>query len=1026
MINMKRKFRILGKIGLALFLVSALMLAVVPAVPVSAATAVEDVWVEFPYSNNSNISDDTSGDNIYLVHFKATTALTRGVDTVTVTFPDGTATMGGTAGSGYAFTVGTLEYNDVQWSTNYDTAAVTTATWTYSRGAPTTGGYRVKAKAPMDIAAGTDVWLKFDVDADAELESGSTAGAYFKVYVATSQDTTMVLSSAFTLDATDEVTSSIETTLSPGTAGAATQYVLDFTCANALTAATGTVTVKFPVGTVLPSSIAAANIEFSTDDGSTYTACGTAPTVDTNKRIVTATTSVDLGADDLNRIKFLSAAGITNPTTASAANDYFCMIRTSEDGEWAIAGADHDITAGAATTLVAANGEIGLASKRYSDDATMINFYSSMIYVTTVDANGNAKDPGTITVTLATSSATGVFYTSTSHGTGAFTSKTSITVSVADPYCNNQEVFYKDSTAGTHTLTFAHANYTDATWTITVCPAVSLYDSNDALVGTYGPTTTSVASETGGTADETNTDTGDYINDAITAAMSGDTVKLGDGTYEVDSSGIVVNEAITLESINGADSTTIRVTVDYDAIVCTSRATISGLYIKGWRIGETQGIGASGESGIECSASGTWANPAVIQNCKIEGFYNGIESSPSKEYWEVTNNEFTNCRTGLCFNSAVQTTISGNTFTNYYSGIGGTENAATYTIKNNSFNGNNSSAINGIKNLAAQYGCTGIGVAVSVATLVITRNTFTGNDYGIQVYSDSDNTLIKYNDITGNASFGIYSYGGGSYDADARYNWWGDATGPSVGTGAYASSTAVGSGDAICTSFGSAKYEPWLHKTKADVIADNASYQAGNIKLVAGWNTLSTPVKLIEAADAIDELISADDMTIGYYYDATTGWQQIETGYTLSPCDAVYVKMSPETTYVYFKFDAGAFTMPNKDLAAGWNLISLAYLEYSNTGTFTTQMNVDEAVTSIALSAGGLPGYSQVIAPSMNAGQTDIYGIAGVSWAFSYGETVSDSTATQKMLAGLGYWVYMQNAATLAGFIITPIVPDFD
>ena len=83
-------------------------------------------------------------------------------------------------------------------------------------------------------------------------------------------------------------------------------------------------------------------------------------------------------------------------------------------------------------------------------------------------------------------------------------------------------------------------------------------------------------------------------------------------------------------------------------------------------------------------------------------------------------------------------------------------------------------------------------------------------------------------------------------------------------------------------------------------------------------------------------------------------------------------------------------------------------------------------MASVAKTAANLPGYSQLISPSMNASQTDIYGISGLNWVFAYGETVADDTATQKLLAGLGYWVYMQNAATLAGFEITPIAPDLN
>jgi hypothetical protein len=85
-------------------------------------------------------------------------------------------------------------------------------------------------------------------------------------------------------------------------------------------------------------------------------------------------------------------------------------------------------------------------------------------------------------------------------------------------------------------------------------------------------------------------------------------------------------------------------------------------------------------------------------------------------------------------------------------------------------------------------------------------------------------------------------------------------------------------------------------------------------------------------------------------------------------------------------------------------------------------MHADDAVASVAKTAANLPGYAQVISPSLNATQTSMYYNTGTSWAVSYGQ----ATVVDFMFAGLGYWVYMQNAATLAGFEITPIAPDLD
>jgi len=310
-------------------------------------------------------------------------------------------------------------------------------------------------------------------------------------------------------------------------------------------------------------------------------------------------------------------------------------------------------------------------------------------------------------------------------------------------------------------------------------------------------------------------------------------------------------------------------------------------------------------------------------------------------------------------------------------------------------------------------------------SLVIKNNTITGcagtgassMDYSAAVLlyddgGDTDEVTVQYNDIYDNAAtysiYAVSTIAGGAQNCS--YNYYGDATGPYYSALSGATVTKSNTGGAGKKVTDLVTYYPWLHKSLADVVADNASYQASTMSLGAGWNTLSTPVQLIAAADAVDELIPSG-MTIGYYYDG--GWQQITSGKVLSPCDAVYVKMSAATD-VLLKFDAGAFTTPSKDLAAGWNLISLAYLSSSGKTDLAT-------VASVAKTAANLPGYSQLVSPSLNATQTNMFGVAGTSWAYAYGEATANSC-----YAGLGYWCYMQNAATLAGFEITPIAPDLD
>jgi parallel beta-helix repeat protein len=1044
--NMKGKFKLFGHIGLALFLVSVLVLALAPVA--QAATAVTDVWVDFEDANSQN--DVSSTSNVYMVHFKPATALVRGVDYVTVTFPDGSVTMSGTAGTGYAFTLATtMSASEVTFTTSY---LISGTVWTATTSTPTVGGYRAKVLVPQNISAGTDVWMKFASD---DITSASTAGNNYKVYVSTTKDTTPVLSSAFSLDGT--ASGAPSTTVSPATAGAAAQYIVSTAATTTLTADTHTVTIQFPLGTVLPSSISAGNVQFS-DDGSNYTATGSTPIIDQNRRTITATTSVTVtGSSETCYVKVLSAAGVANPTVASSSL-YKTMVKTSVDGQWKVASSAHTITAGTATKLVACDGAVGLSSTYYSDNATMINMYSSPIYLVVADTYGNAKLPSSaVTVNLSSSSGTGAFYTNAEDdGSGAMSSATTVSLDAQTPDAG-QTVYYKDTASGTFTLTFSASGYTSATWTMTVTPAVSLYDASDNLVSTYGPTTTYPAAETATTTLSSSYRSkvgADYINDAVTAAMAGDTVKLGDGIYEVDSDSYVnLNEKVTLTSVNGAAYTTLRPTSDAIHAIqigisgtAANPVVIDGLTFSRLRYAYEFDSAVSNGSGYDY---------LTVRNCTFNYVIPDASGTTEAVVWflvggsavssaTISNNTFSNCvgfnaisggRTGVIQfydtggSAAVSgVVISGNTMTDcndYAIAIGGTAAAHTVTISNNTItngysvidlaDGMTSATITG-NTITNPYNY-GIYLEGTSNTLVtIKNNTITGcagTNGAIRVEESTANVVtVQYNHVSGTNSLGyaIRSTGG---TIDGKYNYYGNASGPSytaLSGATITKSNPNGTGDAITDKV---TYYPWLHKPLADVVADNASYQTSTMYLVSGWNTLSTPVKLISTADAINELIPSG-MTIGYYYSG--GWQQITTGYVLNPCDAVYVKMSA-ATYVQLKFDASAFTTPSKSLSAGWNLVSMAALD--SDGKYDKQV-----VASVYSTPANLPGYSQVVSPSVNAVQTDMYGNTGTSWTYSRDETTGAGTNT--VYAGLGYWVYMQNAATLAGFEITPIVPDLD
>lgn len=327
---MKGKFRILGRIGLGVFLVCALMVALMPVAPVSAVTAVTDVCVDFPYSDAKNTYESTS--NTYIVHFKPTTALKRGVDWVTVTFPDGSEAMGGDGNTGgnYVFTISSTapDADTIDFSTNYDTSdLVTGATWTDCTAAPSymseaialtsvvVGGNRMKLRLPIDIAAGQDVWVRFVCGS--AITAATAEVSTYKVYVSTTKDTTPVLSSTFALGNSTPYLTYTRVTSGyplPATAGSTATWVIEFSPTTTIVASTTKVTAKLPVQATVPSSLSITDVGFGTSSTS-FTSTPETPVVNTTTGEVTAIASIGLTAVE-GTLFYMQIQGITNPTTS--------------------------------------------------------------------------------------------------------------------------------------------------------------------------------------------------------------------------------------------------------------------------------------------------------------------------------------------------------------------------------------------------------------------------------------------------------------------------------------------------------------------------------------------------------------------------------------------------------------------------------------------------------------------------------------------------------------------------------------
>lgn len=973
---MKRKI-----INILFALVLVLGLSLVMAAPAAATTAVTNVWVSFATGGNA-----LSNAAVYTIYFTPTTALQRGIDTITVAFPDGIdLTMGAyafdlsgasVAAAHYTFGVsGLVATSDgTLWNTSYQRVNITT---------------------PVDMAAGTAGY--FVISASAVIKTAATAGSY-KIKLWTSKDATPVLSSAFPVDGT--VVNTIATYSgypSSLVAGAASAYKFTFTSATAVTTA-GTITVQFPLGTYLPATIATSAV-FAGDDATNTTddPIATAVTVDTTQRTVTVTPGEALGANANNYVYFTASAGILNPTLVG---DKTISVWTSTDGQKLTSGTVATIVAGAATKL---------AFTTTCDDATIINAFTQAMVLQAQDQYGNINTAETTTVLVSATTGTGTVHTATgsSNPWGASQALVAGTINV----------FYLPTTAGTHVLTATvvlGTSMTAGTRTVYVAPAVVLKDASGTTINSYCPAALTYTADLLGVT---------YIQAAINAASAGDTVELGTGIYEI-STAISLNKAITLKAATGT-SPIIRntATITQALSVGTAGSLIHPIVIDGLTF-QRLALGTE----IRTAIYNNGYDYVTVQNCTFNyiepnqnAMYQGvvyIGQSATITSATVSNNTFNSCVTswpntadgyksgciifsthGGDYRAAISgVTISGNTLTGcnqYGIAFGGYDGThlASGTISNNTITNGQSP----------------IDLCDFIGTITVTSNTITGAySYGIKV-EGTHNTLvtIKKNSITGTAGTGaaliieeddaakvivqyndLYSNNGSAIAAtaayDCKYNYYGSASGPGL---------LLVSGTTDTT--------PWLYVSKATVVADNAAYIAQSIYLGVGLHTLSTPALLITTADQISELMPSYATNMAYCYKYVNGvWSNIGTD-VLAPCSAYYIKMTVADTIV-LRYAANLYSTPTKALTAGWNLIGLASL------SSMTEIN---AVASAKLTAAGLPGYSQVISPSMNT----------ASWSYSAGATTAGS-----MLVGEGYWIYMQNASTLAGFTIFPLVPNLN
>jgi len=347
----------------------------------------------------------------------------------------------------------------------------------------------------------------------------------------------------------------------------------------------------------------------------------------------------------------------------------------------------------------------------------------------------------------------------------------------------------------------------------------------------------------------------------------------------------------------------------------------------------------------------------------------------------------------------------------------------TFTIRNNTIQGVEGSLI-GIQVDEVE------GLEVG-GDLIIEQNSITGNQIGIKLLEAVTRAHIAFNNIEGN-EVGLKLLAV-EHRVGAPVNWWGDISGPEEENW-----NPSGIGDKIELTDG-LMYYPWLTRDFQTVLDDNIAYFGlSAVELNTGWNIISTPVALDPVVEWVDSEgtlrtgvntwgdyvalgngLSLHATSPAYRFDGQTqGWIALSSNDTLEPCDAIYVRMaSDDRAPILFSPNV---SVPSKELYSGWNLVGLAWLPPSREAVYG--MPANHALVTVEEVAGGLTGYKLVVSPGVNAHDRPWIYIAGCPI-----EPWTDPDLPRPagwMKPTSGYWVFMLNDGTLAGFIFTPISLD--